>query len=145
MGETFKQLFARISPSRRAGVVFGMDQLHRKYLAKTGGSSQLPYDAAEHLTDEETIKAYLAIVRQAEDHHIMMQARVDAARARNRLSQGATLIDEAPSGPDRMATWPRSRETVFRNHLLKSELERMLAKSRKLTAQHTKPGSVDEE
>ena len=135
MEETFKQRFARLSPSRRAKVVFGMDQLHRKYLATTGGTSRLSYDASEHLTDEETIRAYLAIVRQTADPHMMMQARVDAASARNRLSQEAAQIDGTPSIPERTAIWPRRREAVFRNHLPKSELQRFLGKSHQLTVQ----------
>ena len=140
MGETFRQMFARISPSRRAQVVFGMDQLHRKYLATTGGSSKLAYDSAEHLTDEETVKAYLALVREAADSRIMMQARVDAARARKRLAEEIPHIAEAPSGSVRTATWPRRPEALFRNHLPKSELQRILAKSDRLTHQpHQSP------
>jgi hypothetical protein len=139
MGETFRQMFARISPSRRAQVVFGMDQLHRNYLATTGGSSKLAYDTAEHLTDEETVKAYLALVREVADSHIMMQARVDAARARKRLAEEIAHIDEAPSGSVQTATWPRRPEALFRNHLPKSELQRILAKSDNLTGQPHQP------
>lgn len=139
MGETFRQMFARIDPARRAQVVFGMDQLHRKYLATTGGSSGLPYDAAEHLTDEATIMAYLDLVRQVADPNIMMKARVDAARARKRLAEEADHVDEPPSGSDQTATWRRRRETVFRNHLPKSELQRILAKPDQLTVQPHQP------
>ena len=139
MEETFKQMFARISPLRRAQVVFGMDQLHRKYLATTGGSSRLPYDAADHLTDEETIKAYLGLVRQAADHFVMMQARVDVARARIRLAEETSHVDEAPSDPVQPVSWPRRREALFRNHLPKSELQRILAKSDRLSGQPHRP------
>ena len=127
VGQTFRQMFARLDPSRRAQVVFGMDQLHRKYIATTGGSSRLPYDPAEHLTDEETIRAYLALVREAADPHIMMQARVDAARARKRLSEETgSRIQGAPSDLVQRGVWPRRREGLFHNYLPKSDLQRSL-------------------
>lgn len=134
MKETFKQMLTRISPSRRAQVVFGMDQLHRKYITTIGGSSRLPYDAAEHLTDEETIKAYLTIVRQAADPHILMQARVDVARARIRLAE-ETSDTETPSESVQTVGWSRKREAVFGNHVPKSELRGSLAKSDRLLGQ----------
>jgi hypothetical protein len=142
MGQTFRQMFARIDPSRRAQVVFGMDQLHRKYIATTGGLSRLPYDPAEHLTDEETIRAYLALVREVADPYIMMQARVDAARARKRLSEETgSRIDGAPSDLVQRGVWPRRSEGLFNNYLPKPDLQRSLADAGSLAGRPSRHSS----
>ena len=131
MGQTFKQAFAGLEPERRAHVVFGMDQLHRKYLAARGGETSLPYDAAEHLTDEATIRAYLAVVRQESgDPHVMLQARVDAARARMRLAEEAkSRAGSASAGGQRGAPEPRRPAPQFRNHVSRSDLQSALGKA----------------
>ena len=142
MGQTFRQMFAKIDPSRRAQVVFGMDRLHRKYLATTGGSSRFPYDASEYLTDEETITAYLALVREAADPSIMMQARVDAARARKRLiEETGSRIEGAPSDLVQRGVWPKRREGLFNNYLPKSDLQRSPANTGSLAGRPSRHSS----
>ena len=128
MVQTFRQMFEKVGPARRAEVVFGMDQMHRRYLAMIGGVSKLPYDAAEHLTDEETIKAYLTLVRRASDPYLMMQARVDAARARRRLAEKVEPVAREGSSPGTVQAdrWTKRLEPHYRNQISKSDLQRAL-------------------
>ena len=84
MVRTFREMFDRLGPERRARVVFGIDRMHRDFLAANGGRSGMPYDIAEYLTDESIIEAYLAEVRQTADPELLRQAYAAAERARKR-------------------------------------------------------------
>jgi hypothetical protein len=85
MRQTFKTKFDQLGPERRAGIIFGIDKMHRRFVASNGGISNMPHDVAELLRDEPTIQAYLSIVQREGDPELYIQARVDADRARGRL------------------------------------------------------------
>jgi probable addiction module antidote protein len=46
----------------------------------------MPFDVADHLTDEETISAYLDEARKSGDERLIEQAAGDVARARLRVA-----------------------------------------------------------
>jgi hypothetical protein len=86
VGQTFKAKFEQLDPQRKAGIIFGVDKMHRKFVASNGGVSGIPHDVAELLRDEPTIKAYLSIVQKEGDTDLYSRACLDAERARGRLA-----------------------------------------------------------
>ena len=100
MGQTFSAKFKQLSPERRARITFGVDKMHRQYVASNGGVSKMPYDAAEFLEDEATIEAYLWIVQREAAPDEYVQALAVAERARRRLA-----------GVERNGVLPRESQT----------------------------------
>lgn len=88
VARTFKELYAEISPKRRARLILGMAKMHRQFLDSVGGQTQsVTFDASEYLTDEATIVEYLRLVRLMAEPTASLAARADAVRARRRLSE----------------------------------------------------------
>lgn len=96
MKPTFRLKFNQLSPERRARITFGVDKMHRQYVASNGGVSTMPYDAAEYLRDEPTIEAYLKIVQREAGPDEFVEALAVAERARSRLA-GVERNGAAPS------------------------------------------------
>jgi hypothetical protein len=108
--QTFSSKFTQLSPERRARITFGVDKMHRQYLASNGGVSTMPYDAAEYLRDEATIAAYLNIVRQEAGADEYAQALAVAERARDLLAGSTRQGTDAPESKSEHNSMPGPEE-----------------------------------
>jgi hypothetical protein len=86
MKKTFREFYAGIDPDRRARIVFGVVTSRVQHLQSIRGDiSQMTFDAAEYLTDEATIAAYLALIEGLKNPALSRKALSDAERARRRI------------------------------------------------------------
>ena len=87
MRKTFREFYSGLDPRHRAEIVLGVVKDRHRQLGFSGDASKITFDAAEYLTDEATIAAYLALVEELKDPSISHRAAADAERARRRIAE----------------------------------------------------------
>ena len=87
MRQTFREFYSGLDPQHRAKIVLGVVKDRHQQLGFSGDASKITFDAAEYLTDEATIAAYLALVEELKDPSISRRAAADAERARRRIAE----------------------------------------------------------
>jgi len=87
MRKTFRDFYSGLEPRHRAQIVLGVVKDRHRQLGFSGDASKITFDAAEYLTDEATISAYLTLVETLKDPSISRLAAADAERARRRIAE----------------------------------------------------------
>lgn len=87
MRKTFREFYSGLEPRHRAQIVLGVVKDRHRQLGFSGDASKITFDAAEYLTDEVTIAAYLALVEELQNPSISRRAAADAERARRQLGE----------------------------------------------------------
>ena len=87
MRKTFREFYSGLDPQHRAKIVLGVVKDRHQQLGFSGDASKITFDAAEYLTDEATIAAYLALVEDLHNPTLSRQATADAERARRRIAE----------------------------------------------------------
>lgn len=87
MRKSFREFYSGLEPQHRAQIVLGVVKDRHRQLKFSGDTSKITFDAAEYLTDEATISAYLGLVETLKDPSISRSAAADAERARRRIAE----------------------------------------------------------
>jgi hypothetical protein len=105
MRKTFREFYSGLEPQQRAQIVLGVVKDRHRQLGPSGDASKITFDAAEYLTDEATISAYLALVEMLKDPSISRFATADAERARRRIAEELTQSGQETIPREKRARW----------------------------------------
>ena len=105
MRKTFREFYSGLEPQQRAQVVLAVVKDRHRQLGASGDASKITFDAAEYLTDEATISAYLELVETLKDPSISRFATADAERARRRIAEELTQSGQETIPQEKEARW----------------------------------------
>jgi len=105
MRKTFRDFYSGLEPRHRAQIVLGVVKDRHRQLGFSGDASKITFDAAEYLTDEATISAYLTLVETLNDPSISRLAAADAERARRRIAEELIQSGQETIAQEKKVPW----------------------------------------
>jgi len=105
MRKTFREFYSGLKPRHRAQIVLGVVKDRHRQLGFSGDASKITFDAAEYLTDEATISAYLTLVETLKDPSISRLAAADAERARRRIAEELIQSGQETIAQEKKVPW----------------------------------------